>query len=76
MVSERDGGIGRPGWVATGMLQWSGFGVPEAQVFKDDADERTLIDDGDDAHRGAASRACQGVDLIGFLNKPGPVGFG
>ena len=44
MVSEGDGGMGGPGWVATGVVGCFGMRVPAAQVFQDLADDGGLVE--------------------------------
>ena len=46
---------------------------PEAQVFQDGLDDLSVFNEADDAHDSLALRAGQGIDLIDFLNEPGPV---
>ena len=71
VVSEWDGGIGGPGWVVARVLEVFGTGVPETQVLEDFADDRKLVDDGDDAHRIPAFGANKGVDFVSVFKQMG-----
>jgi hypothetical protein len=44
-------------------------------VFEDAFDDTGIVDECDDAHGGAAAGALKRVDLVNFLNQPGPAGF-
>ena len=48
--------------------------VPEVQVHEDPFDDLGIVNERDDAHRGTAVAALERVDLVDFLNQPGPVG--
>ena len=47
MVGQWNGGAGRPRRVATGVVRLVGFGVPQAQMSQDAADDGGVVDDGD-----------------------------
>ena len=49
MVGQRDGGIGRPGRVAGGVVRFIRYVLPPAQVFEDATDDSRVVDNGDDA---------------------------
>lgn len=49
--------------------------VPRVQVSEDPFDDIGVVDERDDAHRGAAVGTLERIDLVNFLNQSGPAGF-
>ena len=45
---------------------------PELEMLQDPADSLRRLDEGDDLRAAAAIGAGQGIDLVRFLNQPGP----
>ncbi len=64
-----------PGWIGTGGRHGLGLRVPHVQVPENPFDDIGLVDECDGAHRSAAVGTFQRVDLVDFLNQPGPAGL-
>ena len=44
-------------------------------MLEDALNDIGIVNERDDAHRGAAVGTLERIDLVDFLNQPGPVGF-
>jgi len=75
MIGEGNGFAVGPWWIASRLFRFIRSWFPQAQVFKNILDDGRLINDDDEAHRMAAFGTFKRVDLVDFLDEPGPVGF-
>jgi hypothetical protein len=50
-----------------------GFNEPQPQVLQDGLDDFPVFDDADEPHDSPTLRTGQGIDLVDFLDQPGPV---
>ena len=48
---------------------------PHLQVLQDPLDDIGIVDQCNDAHRGAAVGALERIDFVHLLNQPGPIGL-
>lgn len=75
MIGEGNGLAFRQGRVGAGAVKFLGQCVPQVQVPEDPLDDIGVVDERDDAHRGAAAGTIERVDLVNVLNQLGRVGF-
>ncbi len=64
-----------PRWIAAPVLPGDRPAIPDLQVSEDPLDNRRFIDQRNDAHDRAAVGALKRIDLVDFLNQPGPIGL-
>ena len=60
------------GRIGARAVKCPGRRVPQVQVPEDPFDGFGLVDECDDAHCGAAVDTIERIDLVNFLNRPGP----
>ena len=75
VIGEGQGLVFGPGRIGAVRVARLGCRIPHAQVFEDPCDDIGIVDERDDAHGGAAVGALERIDLVNFLNQPGPAGF-
>lgn len=75
MVGQWNGLTVGPGRVTGRVFGWFRSWVPQAQMFEYAVNEIRFIDDGNDAHGVVTFWTFKRVDLVDFLDEPGPVGL-
>ena len=65
----------RPGRVWSVGQNRIGWRIAEVEVCQDAFDDIGTVDECNDPQGGAAIRTLEWVDLVNFLNQPGPVGL-
>jgi len=75
VIGQRQGLAFGHGRIGAGAVKCLGRRVPQVQVPEDPFDDIGVVDERDDAHRGAAVGTLERIDLVNFLNQPGPAGF-